>query len=276
MSEKQRSAFRLDVNSVIQIQLESLGRTMNATLVDLSEGGCRLRTPLCLPNSTIAFMWTGPAQEPMRLWGAMVATRITDYKETEFGVRFEMTQVEKDRLVNELHEIQRRIAFKPAEMEAQLDANALGRAKRKSYRAPVRFPVTIKLKGKANELAGSAQDLSIGGLLLVSPEKLEEGSEADVQFTMPVEAVDLGGDQRDVVERTPFGERKSKTLVPVRPFEPVSAKIKVIKRAGATSGGTAYGTSFMDLAPFTGEEIARFVHAYQLTQLRRAAAAADS
>src|SRR5579875_24797 len=48
--EKQRQAFRLDVNEEIVVALEEAGRTMSATLVDLSEGGCRLRTRLCIPQ----------------------------------------------------------------------------------------------------------------------------------------------------------------------------------------------------------------------------------
>lgn len=276
--EKQRQAFRLDVNEDIVVTLEEAGRTMSATLVDLSEGGCRLRTRLCIPQSQIAFEWKGPSAK-LKLWGQMVGARITDKKAAEFGVRFEMNQVDKDKLVSELHEIQRRMAFKATEPTAASAAAAesgVGRAKRKSYRAPVKFPISFKSKEKMHEIVGMAGDLSVGGILLISPEPLTEGLEIELDFVMPVEAVDLGGEQREVVEHGPFGQRKVKKLIPVRPFEPVHAKAKVLKRVGAMPEGTAYGTSFTDLSAFMGEEVARFVHAFQLTQLRRAAAAADS
>jgi len=273
--EKLRQAFRLDVNQEIVVHLEGIGRTMSATLVDLSEGGCRLRTRLCIPNSQLAFTWKGP-KEAIKLWGEMVGARITDTKAAEFGVRFDMPQVDKDRLVQELHEIQRRMAFKPTEPTAGPAESGVGRAKRKAYRAPVKFPVSFKIKDRMNEIVGLAADLSIGGILLISPEALMENSEIELDFVMPVEVVDLGGEQREVVEHGPFGQRKVKKLIPVRPFEAVHAKAKVLKRVGSTPEGMAYGTAFIDLAAFTGEEIARFVHAFQLTQLRRAAAAADA
>ena len=273
-SEKQRQAFRLDVNSQIQINLDELEeRPINVTLVDLSEGGCRIRTRLCLPHSWVTMTWTGPSKQPLKLYGSMVGAKITETKTAEFGVRFEMPQNEKDKLAAELHEIQRRAAFKPAETKAQQEEASGGRAKRKAYRAPVKFPVGIQIniKGRIVDVVGMANDLSIGGILLISPETIAEGSEVGLNFTLPVEAVDLGGEQREVVERGPFGERKAKKLVPVRAFEPVDCKAKIIKRVGASPEGTAYGTCFSDLSAFMREEIARFVHAYQLTQLRRSA-----
>jgi c-di-GMP-binding flagellar brake protein YcgR len=272
-TEKLRQAFRLEVNEDIVISLEGIGRTMGATLVDLSEGGCRLRTRLCIPYSQLEFKWKGPKEE-IKLWGAMVGLRITEQKATEFGVRFEMPQNEKDKLVQELHEIQRRMAFKTEPTQA--GESAIGRAKRKAYRAPIKFPISYKVKGGMHEQVAIAADLSIGGLMLITQETIAEGAEVELDFVMPVEAVDLGGEQREVVENTPFGQRRVKKLVPVRPFETIRCKAKVVKRIGASPEGTAYGTSFIEMAAFTTEEVARFVHAFQLTQLRKAAAAADA
>lgn len=272
-AEKQRQAFRLEVNEDIVISLEGAGRMMGATLVDLSEGGCGVRTRLPIPHSSLEFKWKGPNGE-IKLWGEMVGIRITDQKATEFGVRFEMPQNEKDRLVQELHEIQRRMAFKTE--PTQSAESGIGRAKRKAYRAPIKFPISYKVKGGMHEQVAVAADLSIGGLMLITNEAIAEGSEVELDFVMPVEAVDLGGEQREVVENTPFGQRKVKKLVPVRAFEPIRCKAKVVKRIGASPEGTAYGTSFFEMPAFTTEEVARFVHAFQLTQLRKAAAAADA
>ena len=237
--EKQRQAFRLEVNADIVVNLEGTGRTMRALLLDLSEGGCRIRTRLCIPHSQLEFQWKGPTNK-LKLWGEMVGTRIMPTKQTEFGVRFEMPQVEKDKLVAELHEIQRRQAFKPTEPTSYGDEGGVGRAKRKSYRAPVKFPVSYKAKGAMHEVVAMAGDLSIGGILLITPEPLTEGTEIELDFVMPVEAVDLGGEQREVMEKTPFGNRKIKKLIPVRPFESVHATAKVLKRVGSAPDGTAY------------------------------------
>jgi c-di-GMP-binding flagellar brake protein YcgR len=273
-SEKQRQAFRVEVNEPVVITLPDAGRKMGARLLDISEGGCRLRARGVIPRSGVSFGWKGPSGV-LELRGEMVGARVTKNKSAEFHVHFEMPQVEKDRLVAELHEIQRRVAFKAPE-PALSDEDRIGRAKRKAYRAPVKFPVSFKSQDKLRDLAGTSHDLSIGGMLLISPEELEPGSEIEVEFTLPLDAVELGGEQREVVEQTPFGPRKVKKLVAVKPFQPVSTSAKVIKRVGAMTEGVAYGLQFLDLAPFTAEEIARFVHAFQLTQVRRVAAAAES
>jgi c-di-GMP-binding flagellar brake protein YcgR len=269
-SEKHRQAFRLEINEPAVVSLEDGARKMSVTLVDLSEGGCRVRSQLCLPYSQIVFNWKGPTKE-LKLYGEMVGARITPRKGTEFNVKFDMPQVEKDALVSELVEIQRRIAFKPVEPSAPPETDKIGRAKRKAYRAPCKFAVVYKDKEKMHDVPGVASDLSIGGMLLVVPESLAEGATITVEFTLPTEAVDLGGEQREVVEQTPFGPRKVKKLVPVRPFEAVTTQAKIVKRLGAMPEGTAYGVQFLSLSAFTSEEIARFVHAFQLTQVRRVA-----
>jgi c-di-GMP-binding flagellar brake protein YcgR len=59
----------------------------------------------------------------------------------------------------------------------------------------------------------------------------------------------------------------------VRPFDPISCKAKVVKKTGSARNGVpTFGIGFVDLSGFLKEEIARFVHAHQLSQLRKAAA----
>lgn len=272
-----RAAFRLDVNAAVQIQFVDLGRQMNMILVDLSGGGCRLRAGVSIPaNTKIAFEWTGPSRKPLRLTGTIVGSKMADPKTAEYGIKFEMPVAERDALAAELQEIQRRQAYKPAEpVKAHVDESLGGRAKRKAYRANVQFPVSVRaiVDQRETQFAGIANDLSEGGVLLIVPKELEEGADVIVRFTLPNGAVDLGGEEREIVEIGPFGERRVKKTIPVRPFESVEARAKIMKALGpASGGGFSHGTSFQQLAPFVREEIARFVHAYQVTQLRRSAA----
>ena len=269
-AEKHREAFRLEMNEPVVVNLPDAGRKMSVTLVDLSEGGCKVRTRLCIPHSLIEFTWKGPTRE-IKVYGEMVGARITPRKDTDFNIKFDMPQNEKDALVSELVEIQRRVAYKAPEATKAPDTDKVGRAKRKAYRAPIKFPVVYKDTEKMRDVAGICADLSIGGMLLILPESLNEGIEITLEFILPLESVDLGGEQREVVEQTPFGPRKVKKMVPVKPFEPVTTKAKITKRLGGMPEGTAYGVSFVSLPAFTAEEIARFVHAFQLTQVRKVA-----
>ena len=102
----------------------------------------------------------------------------------------------------------------------------------------------------------------------------DEGTQLEVRFTLPLGAVDLGGEEREVTEQTPFGPRRVKKLSPVRPFDPIEAKATIVKKTGgARNGVPLYGVGFADLSPFLKEEIARFVHSFQVTQLRKNAEA---
>lgn len=275
----QRAAFRLEVNSPVMVRLEDFRREVSLLLMDLSEGGCRFRAGVSLPaNTKISFQWTGPSQKPLRLSGAIVASRRADPKTAEYGVRFTMAVAERDKLAAELIEVQRRKAYRSADKTTKApaprpgaDESVGGRSKRQAYRVPVQFPVTVRAskEGKVTQFKADAADLSVGGLMLLSPADFEEGEEITIRFTLPLGAVDTGGEEREETEITPFGPRKVKKRVPVRPFEPVETPAKIAKKLGVSAGKYSFGVSFNDLEAFVREEIARFIHAYQLSQLRR-------
>jgi len=229
------------------------------------------------PHTRVSFNWMGPSREPIAVSGVIVAARMSDPKTAEYGIQFNMPQVVRDKLAAELAEIQRRKAFKPAEMAAHQidDGETGGRAKRQGYRAAVQFPVTVAVTkdGRTIPVRGESQDLSIGGMLLAMPGDYPEGTDLQLRFVLPLGAVDRGGEEREVTEQTPFGERRIKKVQPVRPFDPIEAKATLVKKTGSARNGIpCFGVGFVELSPFLKEEIARFVHAHQLSQLRKAAA----
>jgi c-di-GMP-binding flagellar brake protein YcgR len=277
-AEAKRRSFRLDVNAPVTIRLDEHERQLKVLLVDISEAGCLFRAGVRFETKTrISFMWMGPSREPIAVSGRIVSARMSDPKTAEYGVQFDMPVAQRDLLAHELLEIQRRKAFKPADSGPVkvADGEVGGRAKRSAYRAAVSFPVTVKaLKdGHAVQMGGEASDLSEGGLALAIPQELPEGTELELAFTLPLGAVNLGGEEKEILEQTPFGERRVKKMSPVRPFEPVRARARIVKKLGnARNGSPQFGTGFVDVSAFIKEEIARFVHAHQLTQLRKAAA----
>lgn len=277
-TEARRQAFRLDVNAEITLRLSDLNRDLKLLLVDISDSGARVRAGVKLPPHTrVSFAWMGPSREPIAVTGRIVAVRMSDPKTAEYGIQFDMPAAVKDKLARELAEVQRRKAYKPAEMGTHVieDGDTGGRAKRQGYRAAVQFnvSVTVMKDGRPLPLRGESQDLSIGGMMIAMPGDYEEGTELTLRFVLPVGAVDMGGEEKEVTEQTPFGERRVKKLQPVRPFDPIEAKAKLVKKTGSARNGIpCFGIGFVELAPFLKEEIARFVHAHQLAQLRKAAA----
>jgi c-di-GMP-binding flagellar brake protein YcgR len=281
--EPRRQAFRLDVNAELTVRLADLKRELRLLLVDISESGARFRAGVKLePQTRVTFNWMGPSRQPIPINGHVVAVRMTDPRTAEYGIQFNMPVADRDRLARELAEVQRRRAYRPAAGEHPIAAAAAstepdlgGRAKRQGYRAALQLPVIARVnkEGRWTAARAEAQDISTGGMLLALPGAYEEGTDLQIVFTLPVGAVDLGGEEKEVVEQTPFGERRVKKVLPVRPFEQIDAKARIVKKtAGAKNGVPLYGVGFVELSPFLQEEIARFVHAFQVTQLRKAAA----
>ena len=267
----------MDVNAEINIRLGDV-RDMKLLLVDISDSGARIRAGVKIPPHTrVSFNWMGPSRDPIPVTGNIVAVRMADEKTAEYGIQFTMPVAVRDKLAHELLEVQRRKAYKPAEMGQHVvhDGEVGGRAKRQGYRAAVNFPVSVSInqKGRMVPLRAEAQDLSSGGMLLAMPGDYEEGSELELRFILPLGAVNLGGEEKEVVEQTPFGERRSKKLEPVKAFDPIQCKAKLVKKTPTVKNGIpCFGIGFVDLSAFLKEEIARFVHAHQLTALRKAAA----
>jgi c-di-GMP-binding flagellar brake protein YcgR len=283
MPEPRRQAFRLDVNAELTVRLADLKRELKLLLVDISESGARFRAGVKLaPQTRVTFNWMGPSRQPIAINGHVVAVRMIDPRTAEYGIQFNMSVVDRDRLAHELAEVQRRRAYRPAagehplaEAAANNKADLGGRAKRQGYRAALQFAVVARINkdGRWSAARAEAQDISTGGMLLALPGSYEEGTELQLMFTLPLGAVDLGGEEKEVLEQTPFGERRVKKISPVRAFDPIEAKARIVKKtSGAKNGVPLYGVGFAELAPFLQEEIARFVHAFQVTQLRKAAA----
>jgi c-di-GMP-binding flagellar brake protein YcgR len=262
------------------VHLPDLRRELRPLLVDISETGARFRTPFKLPQHTrVAFTWLGPSKERIPITGHVVAAHKTESRAIDYGVVFSMPAADKDRLARDLAEMQRRRAFRAGREggpKRDPQPRSDGRERRRGYRASLRFPVHVRARkeGRSLSVRADAHDVSTGGMLVALPGAYDDGTELQVTFTLPLHVVDHGGDETVTVEQTPFGPRRVKKTLPVRPFEQIEAKAHIVHKRGAESS-PLYGVTFADFSPFLQEEIARFVHAYQLTQLRKSAAQAE-
>ena len=245
-------------------------------LVDLSENRARFRTGVVLPpQAGLTFKWMGPSRDTLVVHGHVSETRMIDKRTAEYDIDFTMTDGVRDRLGFELHEVYRRRRDKVMNATAEMMGDfAFERvADRKGYRTVVQFPVTVQVKKNAQTwipLRGEARDLSIGGMMLSLPEEFEKGTELELSFYLPFdhEAHDINN--KVVVEITPFGERRRSTSVPVRPFEQIQTRARIIKVLGnARNGSPLYGVRFVGLSGLLEDEVARWIHAHQLIQLRK-------
>lgn len=258
------------------MHLHDHGRQVKMHLIDMSENRARFRTGVVLPpQAGLTFKWMGPSRDTLVVHGHVSETRMIDKRTAEYDIDFTMTDEVRDRLGFELQEVQRRRRDKIMNATAEMMGDfAFERvADRKAYRTVVQFPVVVQAKKNAQTwvpLKGEARDLSIGGMMMALPGEFEKGTELELSFYLPFdhEAHDASG--KVIVEVTPFGERRRSTSMPVRPFEQIQTRARIIKVLGnARNGMPLYGVRFVGLSGLLEDEVARWIHAHQLIQLRK-------
>jgi c-di-GMP-binding flagellar brake protein YcgR len=144
--------------------------------------------------------------------------------------------------------------------------------KRQSYRAMIEFPIIYVVDGREGTRTASANDLSVGGLRLLGDEDFTKETVIDFRFTLPNAEVADVLIEKEITERSAFGERKRRVKSPPTKFEQMNIAGKiVIAFYNLDTKRFAHGVRFLNLARKTEDEIQRFIHLYQLKQLRERA-----
>lgn len=144
--------------------------------------------------------------------------------------------------------------------------------KRQSYRATIEFPIVYIVDGREGTRAASANDLSVGGLRLLGDEDFTKETVIDFRIKLPTEEVADVLIEKEVIERSAFGDKKKRVKSPPTPFEEMDIAGKIV--IAFYNLGTkrfAHGVRFLHLPQRTEDEIQRFIHLYQLKQLRERA-----
>jgi c-di-GMP-binding flagellar brake protein YcgR len=140
---------------------------------------------------------------------------------------------------------------------------------RQTYRASFEFPVVYTVDGRDGARTAVANDLSAGGLRLIGDEDLPDESMVELRFTLPNEMVNDVHVEKEIVRTTSRGKVKQKIMVPPDPFHEMSVRGKiVIAFFSLRRRKFAHGVQFVDIDERTAEEIQRFIHVWQLGQLR--------
>lgn len=142
--------------------------------------------------------------------------------------------------------------------------------KRTAFRMPVEFPVFYTLVGRRGRRRAVANDLSAGGLRLISDEDLIKNSMMSLEFSVPDDFLATMTIDKEVYEETPFGKRAKSAKVHPPPFEPFRLDAKsLVTFFDLRARKFAYGMTFVDADPAVTEELQRFIHLWQLNQLRQ-------
>jgi c-di-GMP-binding flagellar brake protein YcgR len=141
--------------------------------------------------------------------------------------------------------------------------------KRAAYRATIEFPVVYVVDGREGTRTATANDLSVGGLRLLGDEDFTKDTVIDFRFTLPNAAVAGVYLEKELIERTAFGPQKKRVKVPPTPFQPMDMAGKiVIAFYNTRTNRFAHGVRFLHVPQKIEDEIQRFIHLYQLKQLR--------
>jgi c-di-GMP-binding flagellar brake protein YcgR len=143
---------------------------------------------------------------------------------------------------------------------------------RQSYRASVEFPVVYAVDGRPGSRTAIANDLSAGGLRLIGDEDFPDETLVELHFTLPNDLIQSVHVEKEVFQTTARGKTKKKIMVPPDPFRPMTVQAKtVIAFLSLRRRKLAHGVQFVDIDEKTAEEIQRFIHVWQIRQLRERA-----
>ena len=267
-----RQAYRQSIELPIAISVGGLPAPVYGTLINISETGCRLRSLILLErNRDVEFELKRPNSEALKLRGRII-TRTTPPHGGgyEYGVNFkEMAPEERGRLRVEIRDMQRK---EGAERAQKRDSDAprtkfTSAQRRSSVRTLVSFPIRYRAPHKVSENA-EANDVSTGGLRLMTADQIALGTLLELRFTLPSDYLHVYPPVEERTEISPFGPRTVRVPDNRRPFDEMSLRGRVVSRFKATRGRCVYGVQFTDIDGYQREEIARFTHAVQLAKLR--------
>ncbi len=268
----QRKYFRQSIELPIAISVSGLPAPVYATLIDISETGCRIRSLILVDRGRgVDFEFKRPNRASFALAGRIV-TRSTPSRGGgfEYGIKFSATMLEeRAKLGREILGMQRRDAAARAEKCRPPAALAFANSKqrRASVRALAAFPVRYRLANRSTVLA-DANDLSTGGLRVVTGGVFSIGTILELSFTLPGDYLGVYPPVGERTEISPFGPRVIRVPDNRRPFDEIRVHGRIVSRFVATHKRCVYGVKFTDIDGYQREEIARFTHAVQLTKLR--------
>lgn len=160
----------------------------------------------------------------------------------------------------------RRTAHKP------LVRATITERQRQTYRASVEFAIEYVVAGRPGARSALANDLSAGGLRIIGNEDFLDETTLQLRFTLPNDLISSVTVEKEIVQTTPAGRTTRKVKVPPEPFREMSLNAKVVAVFWSLRRRKfSHGLRFVALDDQTQEEIQRFIHVWQIRQLRERA-----
>lgn len=270
----QRGTYRQSIELPIAVEVRGLPAPVYGTLINISETGCRIRSLILIDRERdVNFELKRPGHAAIHLHGKVVSRSTPPAGGGyEYGITFMLTNSERAVLNKEIHEIQRReaaarAAAGPTTIGTTADPSERVKQRRGSVRQLVGFPVRYRIPGRP-AMTAEANEVSTGGLRLITAAKLENGTLVEMRFTLPNSVLWVYPAAEDRIEITPFGPRHVRIPDNRRAFEELIVHGRIVSRFAPKADREVYGVAFTDIDGYQREEVARFTHAVQLAKLR--------
>ncbi|MDQ6929181.1 MAG: PilZ domain-containing protein [Candidatus Eremiobacteraeota bacterium] len=253
--EAKRKSYRLVSNIPVEVHVSNIAVPIPAMLGDISEGGCQIVSRVTLARGvTVHFKLPIEDKPSLALTG--VIRSVTSNAETKtflYGVQFEkLRPADRDTIYQFVVDKQRhQLHSRSTATEKAAAQTTTGRA---SFRAQRSFPIRFVVVGLPISSEAIALDLSRGGTRIAFDEQMRDDRMVELRFTLPSEVL-------SALKAHP--QKRS------REFSELRITAKIIPGVERVKNKFVYRLIFQNPTQAFQDEIDRYVHAAQLTELKK-------
>lgn len=253
----------------VKMRVRGVAEPVQATLLHIAVSGCRLRSWMHLERGTaVSFEWRLGDGKLLQLTGAVAAR----YAPRNGGVGFEyavaledLPEADADALAREAAMLARRTAS-----ARSYDTSLVDISQFTGYRVPDEFGIAYRPDDpRISAKIGRACDVTGSGLRMRCEEPLRTGTVLVLQLTLPDHVLQVHHGKDDELVVGPFGYRRMPRKYLRRPFGQLKIKAKVIATVRDSRRRESYELQFIDVDGMSREELARYIHASQLANIKR-------
>lgn len=265
-----RKSYRLAANINVEVDVPNIAVPVPATLADISEGGCQIVSRvMLLKGVTMQFKLPLEGKPPLLLTGTIrSANSRAETRTFIYGVQFgKLRPADQDAIYQFVVERQRKDLHAKTSAAANTAAAQSSKG-RSAYRAQRMFPVTFVVTGLPVRGTAMALDLSRGGTRVAFNDQLEESRGLELRFTLPSEVLKVLTHHEVSRAESLFSRDNRVKEIKPKDFAELRIHAKILPGAERVKNKFVYRLVFQSPTQAFQEEIDRYVHAAQLTELK--------
>jgi hypothetical protein len=253
----------------VNIRVRGIQTPVQATLMHVALAGCRLSSWVHLERGArVCVEWRLSDGRLLVVEGA-VASRYSPRHGTaapEYAVAFDkIAHEEADALAREAAMLTQKTAA-----ARSFDTSLIDISQFTGYRVPDDFVVAYRSDDpRAVRKRGHACDVSSNGLRIRCEQPLRVDETIVLYFALPEHVLRVHKGKDDEWVLGPFGHRRMPRKYLRRPFQDLTITARVTARVKDSRRRDAYEVQFLNADGIVREELARYIHASQLANIKR-------